>query len=135
MMFKREVGNWARFRELTGVREEDFHQGKRDPAQMSHSDAMGGVYERALAALVDAQKQGHPFVLFTHGFFMQAFRLVLLFPDAKDRLLMQNFLRFHLVNLIHNIDSLEFAIHDGKIHLVEQQALNDFTLQGESSHA
>ena len=82
-----------------------------------------------------ARNPGGCVVLFTHGFFMQAFRLVLLFPDANDRLLMQNFLRFHLVNLIHNIDSLEFAIHDGKIDSVGQSNLNDFTLQGESFHA
>ena len=73
-------------------------------------------------------------VFFTHGFFMQAFRLVLLFPDATDRLLMQNFLRFHLVNLIQNIDSLQFEIHHSKIDLVEQPSLSGFTLQGESSH-
>ena len=82
-----------------------------------------------------ARNPGGCVVLFTHGFFMQAFRLVLLFPDASDRLLMQNFLRFHLVNLIQNIDSLEFVIRDSKIDPVEQPALGDFTLQGESSHA
>jgi broad specificity phosphatase PhoE len=82
-----------------------------------------------------ARNPGGCVVLFTHGFFMQAFRLVLLFPNANDRLLMQNFLRFHLVNLIHNIDSLEFVIRDSRIDPVEQPALGDFTLQGESSHA
>ena len=40
---------------------------------------------------------------------MQAIRLVLLFPNATDAELMANFLRFHLVNFIQNIDSLEFA--------------------------
>jgi 2,3-bisphosphoglycerate-dependent phosphoglycerate mutase len=74
-------------------------------------------------------------VIFTHGFFMQAFRLVLLFPNATDSELMSNFQRFHLVNLIHNTDSLEFEIHDSKIQLIGQPRLTGFTLQGETSHA
>jgi probable phosphoglycerate mutase len=82
-----------------------------------------------------ARNSGGCIILFTHGFFMQAFRLALLFPNATDRLLMQNFLRFHLVNLIQNIDSLEFQVRNGKINLVGQPALNGFALQGDSSHA
>lgn len=82
-----------------------------------------------------ARNPGGCVVLVTHGFFMQAFRVVLLFPDATDDLLMQNFLRFHLVNLIQNVDSLEFEIRDGKIHLIGQPTLNGFKLQGESFHA
>jgi len=74
-------------------------------------------------------------VIVTHGFFMQAFRLVLLFPNATDAQLMANFLRFHLVNFIQNTDSLEFAIRDGNIQLVGQPHLAGFTLQGETSHA
>jgi probable phosphoglycerate mutase len=74
-------------------------------------------------------------VIVTHGFFMQAFRFVLLFPDATDAELMANFRRFHLVNFIQNADSLEFAIRDGKIQLVGQPHLTGFTLQGEASHA
>ena len=72
-------------------------------------------------------------VMFTHGFFMQAFRLVARFPDATDAELMANFRRFHLVNFIENIDSLEFAVRDGKIQLIGQPRLTDFTLQGEKS--
>jgi 2,3-bisphosphoglycerate-dependent phosphoglycerate mutase len=74
-------------------------------------------------------------VLFTHGFFMQAFRLVLLFPNATDAQLMANFLRFHLVNTIQNVDSLEFEVRDGKIQIVGQPSLLGFTLLGETSHA
>jgi hypothetical protein len=66
---------------------------------------------------------------------MQAFRLVLLFPNATDSELMANFQRFHFVNLIQNIDSLEFELRDNKIHLIGQPHLADFTLQGETSHA
>jgi 2,3-bisphosphoglycerate-dependent phosphoglycerate mutase len=74
-------------------------------------------------------------VIFTHGFFMQAFRLVLLFPNATDAELMANFLRFHLVNTIQNVDSLEFEVRDGKIQIVGQPSLSGFTLLGETSHA
>jgi probable phosphoglycerate mutase len=74
-------------------------------------------------------------VLFTHGYFMQAFRLVLLFPNATDAELMANFQRFHLVNLIQNADSLEFEVCDGKIRFIGQPRLMGFTLQGETSHA
>jgi hypothetical protein len=66
---------------------------------------------------------------------MQAFRLVLLFPNATDAELMSNFLRFHLVNLIENTDSLEFEIRNGKIQLIRQPRLTGLTLQGETSHA
>jgi probable phosphoglycerate mutase len=74
-------------------------------------------------------------VIFTHGYFMQAFRLVLLFPNATDSELMANFRRFHYVNLIQNVDLLEFELRDGKVQLVGQPYLTSFTLQGENSHA
>jgi 2,3-bisphosphoglycerate-dependent phosphoglycerate mutase len=70
-------------------------------------------------------------VIFTHGFFMQAFRLVLLFPNATDAELMSNFRRFHFINLIQNTDSLEFTLSGGKIRLVGQPYLTTFSLQGE----
>ncbi|MEO6805353.1 MAG: histidine phosphatase family protein [Edaphobacter sp.] len=73
--------------------------------------------------------------IFTHGYFMQAFRLVLLFPNATDSELMANFRRFHFINLIQNADLLEFEIHDGKVQLVGQPNVTGFTLQGETSHA
>jgi broad specificity phosphatase PhoE len=67
-------------------------------------------------------------VVFTHGFFMQAFRLVLLFPNATDAELMASFRRFHFVNLIQNIDSLEFEVRDGKIQLIGPLHPTVFTL-------
>jgi probable phosphoglycerate mutase len=74
-------------------------------------------------------------VIFTHGFFMQAFRLLIRFPNATDAELMANFRRFHLVNFIQNTDSLEFEVRDGKIQAIGQPRLTGFTLQGETSHA
>jgi probable phosphoglycerate mutase len=73
-------------------------------------------------------------ILFTHGFFMQAIRLVLLFPNANDSELMANFQRFHFLNLIQNIGSLELEVRDGKIQLIGPSHRTDFTLQGAKSH-
>jgi 2,3-bisphosphoglycerate-dependent phosphoglycerate mutase len=81
------------------------------------------------------RKIGGCVVLFTHGYFMQAFRLVMLFPNAADSDLMANFRRFHSVNLIQNVDSLEFEVRNGKIQLIGQSYLKSFMLQGENTHA
>jgi probable phosphoglycerate mutase len=93
--------------------------------------------DRARKAIrqLETRRPGGCIVIFTHGYFMQAFRLVLLFPNATDAELMSNFLRFHLVNLIENTDSLEFEIRNGKIQLIRQPRLTGLTLQGETSHA
>jgi 2,3-bisphosphoglycerate-dependent phosphoglycerate mutase len=74
-------------------------------------------------------------VIFTHGFMMQAIRLLLLFPDAADAELMRNFRRFHSNHFIENTEVLEFEVCGGRIKLVGQLHLNDFTLLGETSHA
>jgi broad specificity phosphatase PhoE len=93
----------------------------------------------AIRRLVDrglvSRDAGGCIVIFSHGYFMQALRLLLLFPNATDAELMKNFLRFHLVNLIHNVDSLEFEVRGSKIQLIGQPRLASFTLQGETSHA
>jgi 2,3-bisphosphoglycerate-dependent phosphoglycerate mutase len=74
-------------------------------------------------------------VVFTHGFTMQAIRLLLLFPHATDAELMSNFRRFHFNHFIENTDSLEFKVRGGKIELVGQPHVSAFTLLGETSHA
>lgn len=73
-------------------------------------------------------------VIFTHGFFMQAIRLVMLFPNAADAELMANFQRFHLLNVIENIGSFEFEVRDGKIRFIGPGHQTDFTLQGAKYH-
>ena len=74
-------------------------------------------------------------VVFTHGFFMQAVRVLLLFPHATDQQLMSNFQRFHLVNFIQNLETIELEVVNGQLRIVGQQHLTSFTLQGETSHA
>jgi hypothetical protein len=48
---------------------------------------------------------------------------------------MANFRRFHFVNLIQNVDSLEFELRNGKIQVIGQPYLKSFALQGENTHA
>ena len=73
-------------------------------------------------------------VVFTHGYFMQAVRMVLLFPNATDAELMANFQRFHLLNIIPNIDSLELEVRQGRIRLIRPAQQKDFIVQGAKSH-
>jgi broad specificity phosphatase PhoE len=101
------------------------------------AESFTSFLDRARKAIkqLESLSPGGCVVVFTHGYFMQAFRLVLLFPNASDLELMSNFRRFHFVNLINNADSLEFEIHNGKIQAIGQPCLTGFTLQGETSHA
>jgi broad specificity phosphatase PhoE len=132
--------NPARYRNTT---EEDRQPHVLAYWQRRDSDFIDGPGAESFTQFFDRARQaahrlvtanpGGCIVMFTHGFFMQAFRLVARFPDATDAELMANFRRFHLVNFIENIDSLEFAVRDGKIQLIGQPRLTDFTLQGEKS--
>jgi probable phosphoglycerate mutase len=112
---------------------------REDPAYIDDPEAESFTLflDRAREAIrrLVSSNPGGCVVVFTHGFFMQAFRLVLLFPNAPDAELMANFQRFHFLNLIQNTDSLEFEIHDGKIQVIGQPSLTGFTLQGEKFHA
>ncbi len=112
---------------------------REDPAYIAGAEAESFTLflDRARETIrrLAARDPGGCIILFTHGFFMQAFRLVLLFPNATDAELMANFQRFHFLNLIQNVDSLEFEVHDSKIQLIGPAHQTDFTLQGAKSHA
>jgi len=112
---------------------------REDPAYIDGPEAESFTLflDRAREAIrrLVTRDPGGCIVIFTHGFFMQAFRLVLLFPNATDAELMANFRRFHYVNLIQNIGSLEFEVRNGKIQLIGPPHQTDFTLQGAKSHA
>jgi len=111
---------------------------RQDPAFLTGpgAESFTQFFDRAREAIrrLEARNPGGCIVIVTHGYFMQAFRLVVRFPNATDAELMANFLRFHLVNFIENTDPLEFAIQDGKIRIIGQPRLTGFTLQGETSH-
>lgn len=115
----------------------DYWQ-RQDPAFLTGpgAESFTQFFDRAREAIrrLETTNPGGCIVIVTHGYFMQAFRLVVRFPNATDAELMENFLRFHLVNFIENTDSLEFAIQDGKIRITGQPRLTGFALQGETSH-
>jgi broad specificity phosphatase PhoE len=112
---------------------------REDPAYMDGAEAESFTLflDRARETIrrLAATDPGGCIVVFTHGFFMQAIRLMLLFPNATDAELMANFQRFHFLNLIQNIGSLEFEVCNGKIQLIGPAHQIDFTLQGAKSHA
>jgi len=103
------------------------------PGAESFSDFIARARDatRRLAQL----KSGGCIAVFTHGFFMQAIRILLLFPTANDQQLMSNFRRFHFVNFIQNLDAIELEVANGQLRMVGQQHLTTFKLQGETSHA
>lgn len=112
---------------------------RQDPAYVDGpgAESFHVFFDRARDAIrrLIARNPGGCVVIFSHGFFIQAFRLLLLFPNATEAQLMANFRRFHLVNFIHNVDSLEFELCGGKIQPIGQPLPASFTLQGETSHA
>ena len=114
---------------------DDYWQ-HRDPAFVDGpgAESFTQFFDRARQAIhrLETTNPGGCIVIFTHGYFMQAFRLAVRFPNATDAELMANFLRFHLVNFVQNTDSLEFAIQDGKIRIIGQPRLTGYTLQGET---
>ena len=66
-MFKRESKDWVVYRELPNLLEVDFHYGDSIGSNGSYHENMEAVYTDSLNALIDAQKNGKEYVLFTHG--------------------------------------------------------------------
>ena len=64
--FKKETGDWKRYRRLGPQLEIDFHHedGRRE---IPYEDAMASVLVEAMDALKTASKQGLSYVLLTHG--------------------------------------------------------------------
>jgi broad specificity phosphatase PhoE len=112
---------------------------RADPAFVDGPDAesFSSFVERArdAARRLAALPPGGSIVIFTHGFWMQAFRLILLFPRATDADLMANFRRFHFANVIRNTETLKFELSGSHFQPIDQEHLNAFTLQGEPSNA
>jgi broad specificity phosphatase PhoE len=110
-----------------------------DPAYLDGpgAETFTQFLDRARSAILRFAQIAHGgcVVVFTHGFMMQAIRLLLLFPNATDAELMRNFRRFHSNNFVENTQVVEFEVREGRIKLVGQLHLNDFTLLGETSHA
>lgn len=67
-MFKKEFGDWTKYRELHHINV-DFHYDEDDEEMMlPYYEKMEIAGRRSLSALINAQKDGIPYVLFTHGY-------------------------------------------------------------------
>lgn len=59
-------GDWQTLR-VPGIREIDFHRGRRDPS-IPYMQAMSEVYTETLDAIRKAHADGEPYLLIGHGF-------------------------------------------------------------------
>lgn len=66
MKFKFECGDWTVYRTLPGVFVVDYHDARGTSLGSFHQN-MQIVRKRTLQALVDAQRNGIKYLLFTHG--------------------------------------------------------------------
>lgn len=64
--FRKDLGDWLRFRNLDKLMEVDFHWTNKLPSG-GYQENMDAVWNRALQSLGKAQQEGFHYVLFTHG--------------------------------------------------------------------
>jgi broad specificity phosphatase PhoE len=112
----------------------DYSDGSEAESFTSFLDRARKTIRRFADRRLSTVNEGGCILAFTHGFFMQGIRMLLLFPNATDGELMANFQRFHLLNIIQNIGTLELEFRDGRIQLIGPAHQTDFTLQGAKSH-
>lgn len=98
----------------------------------SFTDFLNRVREmlRRLAAV----PCGARVVLFTHGYVMQAVRLLILFPGLTDREMMSRSRILNDAVPIQNTEILELSIADGKVTALAQEHITPLTLEGAISH-
>jgi hypothetical protein len=65
-MFKKEFGDWTKYRELEPL-EIDYHHDGGELDGLSYYERMDRARKGSLAIIKRAQKDGIPWVLFTHG--------------------------------------------------------------------
>ena len=73
-------------------------------------------------------------IVFTHGYVMQAVRLLVLFPGLSDREMMS---RSRILNEsvpIKNTEILDLQITDGKVTALAQEHITPLTFEGAISH-
>ncbi len=70
-MFKKENGDWKKYRELPNSIEIDFHfeqsYGRKNEWKEPYCNRMYEIYEKALEALKKAYEEQRDYVIFTHG--------------------------------------------------------------------
>ena len=60
-------GDWTKLRRVPGLREIDFHRGRRDRTK-SYMDCMAEVYQEAFDAIRQAHRDGYRYLLIGHGY-------------------------------------------------------------------
>ena len=93
----------------------------------SFTDFMGRV--RAAIARLEELPKGERVPVFCHGYFMQAVRLLLLFPHRPDRQMMPESLLLNEREPIANTEFLELRIENGRARLVGQNHITPLTLE------
>lgn len=73
-------------------------------------------------------------VLFTHGYVMQAVRLLILFPGLTDWQMMSRIRMLNDAEPIQNTAIIELKIADGKVNALAQEHITPLTLEGAISH-
>jgi len=64
--FQKASGNWTKYRSLNNLKEVDFHWADQR-GDGTYYEKMAKVWDVALESLVEAQKAGHQYLLYTHG--------------------------------------------------------------------
>jgi broad specificity phosphatase PhoE len=70
-------------------------------------------------------------VVFTQGLWMQVARLLVLLPGAGEANIMRTMRRFNDEFPVHNLEAIGLDCADGRLHLVGQEHLRPFVLEGE----
>jgi 2,3-bisphosphoglycerate-dependent phosphoglycerate mutase len=89
---------------------------------------------RTMLSRLAALPRGERVVLFTHGYLMQAVRLLVLFPGLTDREMMSRSRILNDAVPIQNTEILELQISGGKVAALEQEHITPLTLEGVISH-
>jgi broad specificity phosphatase PhoE len=88
--------------------------------QAGHAESFAELLRRAESALsrLEAMHAAAPVLLFTHGHFIQALRLTVLYPQWTDRQKMQEFMAFDDAQRVHNTQCVS-AEFDGRLWRVD----------------
>ena len=104
-----------------------------DPAfrEKNGAESFGDFMNRVRSMLrrLEDLPAGERVAIFCHGYFMQAVRLVLLFPQRSDRAMMSESRALNDNEPIANTEFLELSVKDGKARLIGQDHITPLTLE------
>ena len=98
----------------------------------SFTDFMDRV--RGMLQRLEQLRAGERVPIFCHGYFMQAVRLVLLFPERPDKSMMAESRMLNDNEPIANTEFLEVRVAKGKARLVGQDHITPLTLEPIQPH-